>query len=91
MGVKGEKGRGITVRVKLSLFLGGFSPFLGCPALFLRPSTVGVKTGIAGREKEREDGGDKNKFHIRHCNTEHQPNIDSFKQCPATEKYKNVF
>lgn len=39
-GEGGERGRGITVRVKLSFFVGGFSPFLGCPALFLRPSTV---------------------------------------------------
>lgn len=48
------------MRVKLSLFIGGFYPFLGCPALFLRPSTAGVKTGIAGREKEREGGWGKN-------------------------------
>lgn len=79
------------MRVKLSLVLGGFSPFLSCPALFLRPSTVAVKKGIAGREKEREVGGGRNKFNISHSNTGHQANIDTFKQCPATEKYKNVF
>lgn len=71
------------MRVKLPLFLGGFYPFLGCPALFLRPSTVGVKTNRAGRE----GGGD---LTLVTASTEHQPNIDSFKQYPAT-KYKNVF
>lgn len=56
-GAKGERGEGITVRVKLPLFLGGFYPFLGCPALFLRPSTVEVKTNRAGRENESEGEG----------------------------------
>lgn len=53
IGVKGKGGRWITVRGKISLILGVFSPFLGCPALFLRPSTIGVKADeVGGRERE---------------------------------------
>lgn len=80
--VKGGKGRGITLKVKSSLFCGGFYPFLGSPALFLRPSTVGIKTGTAGREKERKDERWGGKFHISDRSTEHQPKSDSLKTVP---------
>lgn len=48
------KGEGDNGEGEALLVLGGFSPFLGCPALCLRPSTVGAGTGRTERKKKGE-------------------------------------
>lgn len=45
-----------------------------------------------GVEEENEwSRQKKEENHISHSNTGHQPNSDSFKQHPATEKYEMSF